>query len=174
MMLQFCALHLKRMVQLFFPEGAVRQLKCGTSPTLLTKAPKVRSCFYPTIYSHVFLLPPCNIVAQHTEPIKSIAFVPSLSCVATGSWDKTVKYWDVRTAPTGTPQCNVDLLERVYAMDVRDHLMVVCMAPGTTAGIGGKQPEIRVYDLRKPQTHVQVSGTPCPHFEPNVFLCSTC
>jgi mRNA export factor len=40
----------------------------------------------------------------------------------TGSWDKTVKYWDFRTAqPVGSLQCQ----ERVYTMDVRDNLLVI-------------------------------------------------
>jgi len=42
--------------------------------------------------------------------------------LATGSWDKTVKYWDLRQqTPAATLQCQ----DRVYTMDVRDKLLVV-------------------------------------------------
>lgn len=40
----------------------------------------------------------------------------------TGSWDKTVKYWDLRT-PTAV--ATLACQERVYAMDVRDKLLVI-------------------------------------------------
>jgi len=45
--------------------------------------------------------------------------------VVTGSWDKTLKFWDCRTPnPVGTFQ----LPERCYAMDVRHPLLVVATA----------------------------------------------
>lgn len=45
--------------------------------------------------------------------------------VATGSWDKTVKFWDLKGAqPVGTLQCQ----DRVYSMDVKDQLLVVATA----------------------------------------------
>lgn len=45
--------------------------------------------------------------------------------LATGSWDKTVKFWDFNSAdPIGTLDC----AERVYTMDVKDNLMVVATA----------------------------------------------
>jgi mRNA export factor len=45
--------------------------------------------------------------------------------VATGSWDKSVKFWDLKGAePVGT----LDARERVYSMDVKDQLLVVATA----------------------------------------------
>lgn len=45
--------------------------------------------------------------------------------VATGSWDKTVKFWDLKGAqPVGTLTCQ----DRVYSMDVKDQLLVVATA----------------------------------------------
>ena len=42
--------------------------------------------------------------------------------LVTGSWDKTIKYWDLRSStPVGSVQCQ----ERVYTMDVRNSLLVV-------------------------------------------------
>jgi mRNA export factor len=42
--------------------------------------------------------------------------------LVTGSWDKTVKYWDLRQqTPAATLQCQ----ERVYTMDVRNNLLVI-------------------------------------------------
>jgi len=45
--------------------------------------------------------------------------------LVTGSWDKTIKYWDLRTP---TPVATVAVQDRVYSMDVRNHLLVVATA----------------------------------------------
>jgi mRNA export factor len=42
--------------------------------------------------------------------------------LVTGSWDKTIKYWDLRQQ---SPVASVDCQERVYSLDVRDKLLVV-------------------------------------------------
>ncbi|KAI9018111.1 WD40-repeat-containing domain protein [Phycomyces nitens] len=62
-------------------------------------------------------------IAQHDEPIKCIRFLDQLQqqIVATGSWDKTIKYWDLRSPqPIGT----VALPDRCYTMDVNGTLLV--------------------------------------------------
>lgn len=70
---------------------------------------------------------PAQTVAAHDQPIKCIesVMVGGNQMIVTGSWDKTIKYWDTRTA---TPACTVQCQERVYAMDTRDQLLVVATA----------------------------------------------
>jgi mRNA export factor len=63
-------------------------------------------------------------VAAHDETIKCVRMfnVNGSPMLATGSWDKSIKYWDLRQQqPVGAVQCQ----ERVYVMDVRDSLLVV-------------------------------------------------
>jgi len=80
-------------------------------------------------------------VAQHQGPIKEMCYVnvgPGTSCLATGSWDKTLKFWDLRS-PNAIH--SVELNERCYAMAHRDcsqqggqNMLVVATAdhpPGT-------------------------------------------
>ncbi|CAK4285822.1 unnamed protein product [Aphanomyces euteiches] len=76
-------------------------------------------------------------IAQHDQPIRSIQHIAQANCVVTGSWDKTVKYWDTR-APQ--PQATVQLSERCYALDVSYPLMVVATA----------DKQIHCFDLKKP------------------------
>ncbi|KLO19343.1 WD40 repeat-like protein [Schizopora paradoxa] len=80
-------------------------------------------------------------VAQHDAPIKSVRWfeTPQVNggLVATGSWDKTLKYWDLRSS---TPVLNVALPERCYSMDV--------VYPLLTVGCADRQ--IRCYDLSNP------------------------
>ncbi|EFN55068.1 hypothetical protein CHLNCDRAFT_23906 [Chlorella variabilis] len=61
-------------------------------------------------------------VAQHAAPVRHCFFMRQMNMLVTGSWDKTVKYWDLRSP---TPAHTQPMPERVYAMDVRDELMVV-------------------------------------------------
>ena len=80
-----------------------------------------------------------TIIAEHSAPIKSIACVDEMNLILTGSWDKTLKFWDGRTS---TPAHTIQLPERVYAMDVKSTLAVIGTADKTS---------ILVYDLRNPQ-----------------------
>ncbi|KAI1340392.1 Poly(A)+ RNA export protein [Xylariaceae sp. FL0016] len=65
-------------------------------------------------------------VAAHDNTVKCARFFDSPGSnqpmLVTGSWDKTVKYWDLRSSnPVGTVSCQ----ERVYSMDVRNQLLVI-------------------------------------------------
>lgn len=71
---------------------------------------------------------PAQQVAVHDEPIKAVRFfeAPNTNApmIATGSWDKTIKYWDLRSS---TPAATLVCSERVYSMDAKGQsLMAVC------------------------------------------------
>ncbi|KAF6770543.1 hypothetical protein AHF37_11099, partial [Paragonimus kellicotti] len=63
-------------------------------------------------------------VAAHDAPIKTVHFIacPSYTCLMTGSWDKRLRFWDLRQA---TPILNLDLPERVYCAAVHYPLALV-------------------------------------------------
>ena len=65
-------------------------------------------------------------VGAHDEPVKAAKFLDGqANILATGSWDKTIKYWDLRSPqPVGTAQ----LGERCYSMDTRGDLLVAATA----------------------------------------------
>jgi len=64
-------------------------------------------------------------VAAHNAPIKSCIWIEQLQALVTGSWDKTLKYWDLRSA---NPVATVQLPDKCYYMDVVHPLAVVATA----------------------------------------------
>lgn len=86
-------------------------------------------------------------VGQHAAPIRHCFFVQQLNMLVTGSWDKTLKYWDLRSPnPVHTQQ----LPERVYAMDCLHPLLVV----------GTADRSIQVYNLAQPQQPYKQLASP--------------
>jgi mRNA export factor len=78
-----------------------------------------------------------NQVAEHERPIKFVQWLPSKSLLMTGSWDKTIRYWDIRNTK---PVLTVQLPERIYSADVRENLIVVATA----------DKNVHVYNLNNP------------------------
>ncbi|XP_030625275.1 mRNA export factor-like [Chanos chanos] len=66
-------------------------------------------------------------IAQHDAPIKTVHWIkaPNYSCVMTGSWDTTLKFWDTRTP---NPMLSLQLPERCYCVDVVYPMAVVATA----------------------------------------------
>jgi mRNA export factor len=90
-------------------------------------------------------------IAAHNEAIKCIAHVTVPSpMVVTGSWDKTIKYWDTRQP---TAACTVQLTERCYAMDAVGSLL--CCATADR--------KISIYNLASPQQPFKIMDSPLRH-----------
>ncbi|KZT01555.1 Poly(A)+ RNA export protein [Laetiporus sulphureus 93-53] len=88
-------------------------------------------------------------VAQHDAPIKCVRWIemPQGGILVTGSWDKTLKYWDVRTP---TPISSVQLPERCYTLDVVYPLMVV----------GTAERHIQIFNLTNPTSPFKTIVSP--------------
>ena len=76
--------------------------------------------------------------AGHDAPIRHLAWIQEVNLLVTGSWDKTLKYWDTRQP---SPALQVQLPERCYALSVTHPLLVV----------GTAERHIQVYNLSNPQ-----------------------
>lgn len=77
--------------------------------------------------------------AAHDAPIKCLKWMEHSSSPAliSGSWDKTLKYWDLRQSQ---PAATITLPERCYAMDVAGSLLAVATAERHVVMINLTQP----------------------------------
>ncbi|KAI9680549.1 MAG: RNA export factor gle2 [Caeruleum heppii] len=102
-------------------------------------------------------------VAVHDQPIRCVRFIDAPGSaqpmLVTGSWDKTVKYWDLRSS---TPAATLNCQDRVYTLDVRDKLMV----------IGTADRYINVVNLSNPSTFYKTIQSPLK-WQTRVVSCFT-
>ncbi|KAK7996120.1 hypothetical protein PG991_015587 [Apiospora marii] len=94
-------------------------------------------------------------VGSDDAPIRSVRFLDTAAMgasapahlFATGSWDKTVKYRDLRQPePLATLAC----ADRVYAMDTKSSLLVIATA----------ERHIHLVDLRNPSVFLRTTQSP--------------
>lgn len=83
------------------------------------------------------------VVGTHDAPIKSCIWNKTIQTVITGSWDKTVKFFDIRQISSNNkPVTELKQTDKVVAMDNRDHLLAI--------GLSNKN--VVIYDLRNMKT----------------------
>jgi len=86
-------------------------------------------------------------IGQHDAPVNFCQFVPEINCVVTGSWDKTVRFWDGKSANVAF---QINLPERLYSGDVRNGIGI----------FGTADRKIIAYDLQKPQNPAFAEHSP--------------
>lgn len=91
---------------------------------------------------------------KHEAPIRICRWVEipnqQAPILVTGSWDKHIKYWDLRTSNTGPPAADVTCVDRIYTLDSRKSLLV--------AGLADRY--INIIDLNNPGNIQKTSQSP--------------
>ena len=69
-------------------------------------------------------------VGQHSEPVRSIEFIPDVNLIASGSWDASLKLWDPRLSDASNQSCVAkhELADKVYSMSVCGNKLIVALA----------------------------------------------
>jgi cell cycle arrest protein BUB3 len=77
-----------------------------------------------------------TVLGAHRDAIQCVNHCPAIGFICSGSWDKTVKLWDIRgnRGAVGT----LDQQEKVYTMDVSQEKLIV----------GTKARRVLIWDLR--------------------------
>ncbi len=77
-------------------------------------------------------------IAEHQAPVRHLKFISEMNLLVTASWDKTLKYWDLRSPNAVFTH---QLPERCYALDCQHPLLVV----------GTADRHIQIFNLANPQ-----------------------
>jgi cell cycle arrest protein BUB3 len=70
-----------------------------------------------------------RILGRHNAAIRCCDWISANNTLVTGSWDKTMKIWDQRLQTAEV--MSIDVPERVFALDVCDHTILLGLADGT-------------------------------------------
>uniref|UniRef100_A0A1I7TQZ1 WD_REPEATS_REGION domain-containing protein n=1 Tax=Caenorhabditis tropicalis TaxID=1561998 RepID=A0A1I7TQZ1_9PELO len=86
-------------------------------------------------------------VGMHDGPVKTCHWINgnNYQCLMTGSFDKTLRFWDMKSLPQQSQMASITLPERVYAADVQYPMAVVALA----------NKRIKVYNLENGPTEVK-------------------
>jgi cell cycle arrest protein BUB3 len=96
-----------------------------------------------------------TVLGAHRDAIQCVNHCPAIGFICSGSWDKTVKLWDIRgnRGAVGT----LDQQEKVYTMDVSQEKLIV----------GTKARRVLIWDLRN-------TGQPLWHRESTLKFQTRC
>ena len=75
-------------------------------------------------------------IGQHDAPVRTLNFIPEMNVLISGSWDRSLRVWDMRTP---NPVGQLALSERVYASDAKRGILVT----------GTADKMVQVFDLSK-------------------------
>ncbi|EJT98300.1 WD40 repeat-like protein [Dacryopinax primogenitus] len=89
-------------------------------------------------------------VAVHEDAVRHVRWVDQANVLATGSWDKTLKYWDTRQQQ---PVATVQMPHKVYAMDIQYPLLVVGTAERNVCMLNLQNPTQIVRTIQSPLKH---------------------
>jgi mRNA export factor len=95
------------------------------------------------------------IIGSHDAPVRAVRSLALPASgnpiVASGSWDHTVRFWDIRAS--GAAVATLHCKERVYALDTKADLLVIATA----------EQHIHLVDLKNPTQFLRTTQSQLKH-----------
>eukprot|EP01088_Endostelium_zonatum_P017977 TRINITY_DN557_c3_g1_i2.p1 TRINITY_DN557_c3_g1~~TRINITY_DN557_c3_g1_i2.p1 ORF type:complete len:349 (-),score=80.02 TRINITY_DN557_c3_g1_i2:215-1261(-) len=97
-------------------------------------------------------------VGEHAAPVRCIKMYHDQRVLITGSWDRTVRYWDLRQP---NPAATIQIGGKVFAMDCKADVLAVGHESGVNAyqvsnpTVIGKQWDMSGTDTQNANSHIQ-------------------
>lgn len=91
------------------------------------------------------------LLGRHDEPVRCLETDPSTGALLTGSWDRTLRLWDVRQG--GGPTQMTNLGTKCFALDVG--VTYIC--------VGGADRHVQVFDKRRLNSALERRESPLKH-----------
>ncbi|KAI8074484.1 WD40-repeat-containing domain protein [Gongronella butleri] len=92
-----------------------------------------------------------QVLGKHASGARSIHWDKDRQCAYSGSWDKTLRVWDVRA---GTETNKVKLGHKVFSMDLRGHLLGAALTDRETRVFDTRKMSEPLHSIRVPQRHM--------------------
>lgn len=100
-------------------------------------------------------------VGIHSDAVRFVRHVScgpqNTPCIVSGSWDKTIKYWDTRQQ---SPICSINMPDKVYAMDASQKLLVVGTADKSVVIINLNNPD-KIFKTQQSPLKYQTRSISC-------------
>jgi len=86
-------------------------------------------------------------IASHEQPVKYVHWLSQHNILITGSWDKTLKYWDGRSP---NPVATVSLPDKLYSATEHNNIVAIAMA----------ERHVHVYNMANPSLPFKTLQSP--------------
>lgn len=78
-----------------------------------------------------------DVIGVHDNSVKSILYSSLTNQIISGSWDKSVRFFDARAAKQTSPTI-INVPQKVFSMDIHENLLIVAMSNRI----------VNIYDIR--------------------------
>lgn len=90
-----------------------------------------------------------TVIGAHNDSTKSVEYSEQHNMIVSGSWDKTISFWDKNTS------------KQIYTVNQPERVYSMALSPnGNYLTVAHAERTIHIYDLRKYQKYIQKRNSP--------------